>query len=137
MHFVIQPSASHYFARYLLCLIVKKHHMVAVPTNRTSNMKSDLREECQQRRYFVADDFGRMIVPVIHERNAAIFIHCGIRQRKLRTACRIGLNAYSEHLALNARLNFFEVIRFREYRIDALTIADTRTESVRRHILES
>ena len=100
-------------------------------------MQRDLREERQQRRDLVGDDLRRMIVAVVHQRDAPVHVHRGVGQRELAGTDGVRLHANAEDLALDAGLDLCKVKRLGEDLVDALTIAPARAQTVRRDILEA
>ena len=111
--------------------------MVAVPANRAGDVQGDFGEERQQRGNLVADDFGRVIMPVVHQRDALIAVIGCVGEGKFRAADGVGFHADAEHLAFDAGLDELEVIRLGEDFIDAGAVAVARALAVGGNVLEA
>ena len=111
--------------------------MVAVPANRAGDVQGDFREERQQRGNLVADDLGRVIVAVVHQRDALVAVVCGVGEGEFRAADGVGFHADAEHLALDAGLDEMKVIRLGENFVDAGAVAVARALAVGRDVLEA
>ena len=133
----LRPAAADDFPRDLPRFIVQQHHVVAVPADRPGHMQRDLREEGQQRRDLVRYHFRRVIMAVVHQRDAFVPVHCRVGQGEFRASRGIGLHADPEDLALNAGFHLAEVVGFRQDFIHGLPVADPGSQAVPRDILET
>ena len=111
--------------------------MIGVPADRPRDVERDLREERQERRNLIAHDLGRMIMAVVHERNAFIPVERGIAQRKLGTPHCIRFDADAKHLGFARRLHLVKTVRLRKDCIDGLAIALAGRKAVRRNVLRA
>ena len=100
-------------------------------------MQGNLREEAQQRRDFVADYLGGVIVAVVHEGDALTPVHGGVVQGELRAAHGVALHADAEHLALHAGLDLGKVKGLGENFVDGLLVAQPGPQTVGRNVLEA
>ena len=111
--------------------------MVRIPTDRTCHMQCDFREEGQKRRDLIGNNFCRMIMSVIHQRQAFLFVHCRIAQCKFcRTNC-VCLNSDSEYLRFYTRFYHLRIIWLRKDLIDGFFVTNSWSHTVCRHIFES
>ena len=111
--------------------------MVAVPANRAGDVQGDFGEERQQRGNLVADDFGRVIMTVVHQRDALVAVVGGVGEGEFRAADGVGFHADAEHLALDAGLDEIKVIRLRENFVDTGAVTVARSLAVGRDVLEA
>ena len=111
--------------------------MIAVPAHRAGDVQGNLREEGQQRRDFVADHLGGVIVAVVHERDALIPVHGGVAQGKFRAAYGIALHADAENLAFDAGLDLGKIKGLRENFVDGLLVAQPGAQPVGGDVLEA
>ena len=100
-------------------------------------MQCDFREEGQKRRDLIGNNFCRMIMSVIHQRQAFLFVHCRIAQCKFcRTNC-VCLNSDSEYLRFYTRFYHLRIIWLRKDLIDGFFVTNSWSHTVCRHIFES
>ena len=111
--------------------------MVAVPAHTARDVQRNLREERQHRRNFIGYDLRRVVVAVIEQRDALIFIHRRIAQRKFRTAHRVRLHPDTEHLRFHTRLHKVKIERLRENLVERLFIQHARRHAVGGNIFQS
>lgn len=136
VHAPVQPAATDDLLAQLPGLIVKQHHVVGVPPHGARNVQRDFREKRQQRGYFIAHQLGRMIVPVVHERDAAVRVQGGIAQGKLRAAHGVALHPDAEHLALHTGLDLGKVERLGQYLVDGRPVPHSRAQPVGGNVLK-
>lgn len=137
IHPAVQAAAADDLLAELLRFVIEQHHMVAVPAHWAGDVQGDLREEGQQRRDFVADHLGGVIVAVVHQGDAFAGIHGGVAQGELCTAHGVALHADAEHLALHAGLDLGKVKWLRENFVDGFLITHARPEAVSGNVLEA
>jgi hypothetical protein len=72
-------------------------------------VERDLGEEGEKRGDLVRNHLGGMVVTVVHQRNAAVFVSCRVAERELSRADGVRLNADTEYLGLNAGLYLVKI----------------------------
>ena len=100
-------------------------------------MKSNLREECEQRRDLVAYNLRGVIVSVVHQGDTFVHVQGRVAQGKLGTSDRVSLNADPEDFALDAGFDFAEVVRLGQDFINGLAVTNSRADPVSRDIFEA
>ena len=119
----------HHFAR----LVVKEHHMVAVPAHGAGDVQRQTVIEQEHGADLVGDKLGRVIVTVVHERRNVAGIH--IVRAELRRADGVGFQTNAEDLGLDAREDLRLVIRNGQNFVHRLRVAAAGRETVCRIIL--
>ena len=97
-------------------------------------MERDFRIEAEQSGDLVGDDFGRMVVTVVHQRQNTV-MSCCEGEGEFSGAGGERFNTDTEDLGFDARLDEVLVKRFFEDRFDGFLVAHTRTHTVSGNIL--
>ena len=111
--------------------------MIWIPTDRTCNMQSNLREECKQCRNLIGYYFCWMIMSVVHQWQTFVFVHCSVAQWEFSWPYCISLNTDTEYFRLYTRFYKVCVKWLGKDCIDRLLVAYTRSHTVSRNIFES
>ena len=78
-----------------------------------------------------------MIVTVVHQRDALVFIECRIAQGEFRRTDRVSLDADAEDLGFDTRFDLVEIIGFLQDLIDGFPVSSSRAHPVSRNVLET
>ena len=111
--------------------------MVAVPADASCHMQCQFREEAEERGDLIGNHFCRMIMAVIHQRQAFFLVCCRKTQRKLGRPCCVSFHADPEYLGLYAGFYLREIVGLGKDRFDGLFITHTGPHPVSRNILEA
>ena len=111
--------------------------MIRIPAYRSCYMQCDLREEAKQWRDLIRYHFCRMIVSVIHQRQAFILMLCCKGQCKLCTSCCIGFHTDTKYFGLYAWFYHIEIVWLGKDFLDGFFITHSRSKAVSRNVLIS